>query len=327
VDPARGEQTDQGESVVSPAPATESGCVGSPKHVSSVSAPNGNTTIVAIPVDPYVVHCQWEIAPADLEAVKRALGVTEHEYWPALQFYDVTDSPGNDVPPSPSFSVDVQLAAENWYIRSCAPERCYRADLVLKREDGSLAVIASSDRVETPPSGPSNYADEQWPPIRLSPPLPENAPPIEPASQVRSEAAVPLVRWPIDMREEVVSKLRALYGEQDRDVTEPRQQIQLPTDRSKDSSGEMTGLQDRAEPQGPSSPLLPVDMREEVSLLLSQVYEGTQMLLSAPARGSPILGASGGRGVGTRPNPSAADPVADLTEWNESNFTSGVFSR
>jgi hypothetical protein len=327
VDPARGEQTDQGQSLVSPAPATESGCGGSPKQVSTVPAQYGDTTVVAMPVDPYVVHCQWEIAPADLEAAKRALGVSEHEYWPVLQFHDVTDSPADDVPRSPSFSVDVQLAAENWYVRSCAPERCYRADLALKSEDGSLAVVASSERVETPPSGPSNCADEQWPPIRFSPPLPENAAPIEPASRGRSEAAVPPARLPIDMREEVESKLRALYGERNPEVPEPRQQSQLPADRSKDSSGEMPGLEDRGEPQAPSSPSPPVDMHEEVRLLLSQLYEGMQQQLSAPARESLIFQECGSPRVGTTANPIAADLAADLTEWNESSFTSGVFSR
>jgi hypothetical protein len=136
------------------------------------------TTLVAVPVDPYVVQCQWEVVPADIESARRALGVGEQEFWPVLQFYDVTNATRKEAQRDFSFAVGVQLQAGNWFVRSCAPDRAYRADLALKAEDGRFVVIASSNPVQTPPSAPWSYADEQWLPIRLDPQQPESATPM-----------------------------------------------------------------------------------------------------------------------------------------------------
>ena len=262
--------------------------------------------MVAIPVDPYVVHCQWEIAHADLEHAKRALGVDEHEYWPVLQFYDVTNE--DQVGRQPSFSVDVQLGAGNWYVRSCGPERSYRADLALKREDGSLAVIASADRVETPPSAPSSQADENWLPIRMGPP----------------------VRLPIDVREEVSRRLSALYGGQEQGVLESYVQGPVPADRGEEIRGEMPDLPGNKEPE-PAVPLgqpsLPVDMRAEVGQLLTQLYAGLHPEPPALAGNPFARDPFHMRRVGGELKALRKDAIADLTAWNERSFTYGASSR
>jgi len=259
--------------------------------------------MVAIPVDPYVVHCQWEIAHADLEHAKRALGVDEHEYWPVLQFYDVTNE--DQVGRQPSFSVDVQLGAGNWYVRSCGPERSYRADLALKREDGSLAVIASAVRVTTPPSAPSNYADERWLPIRLGPP----------------------VGFPIDVREEVNRKLSALYGGQEQRVFESRLQGPLPANRGEEVRGKMGEPCGNPEPPGLLDQLLPVDMRAEVGQLLTQLYAGLHPEPPALAGNPFARDPFHMRRVGGELKALRKDAIADLTAWNERSFTYGASSR
>ncbi len=284
--------------------------------------------MVAIPVDPYVVHCQWEIAHADLEEAKRALGVDEHEYWPILQFYDVTS--GDQAGRHASFSVEVQLGAGNWYVRSCSPERTYRANLALKGEDGSLAVIASADRVETPPSAPSSCADEHWLPIRLSPQLPESTASVQPHSGVHSELAGFPVRLPIDMHQEVSSRLRALYGDPDQGVLEPQLQGPVPADRSEEAGGRMASLRSNREPETlglVGQPSLPVDMRAEVSQLLSRLYQGLEQKLSEPAGGLFTTEAFRMRRVGSRTDAHTENATADLAEWNERSFISGTSSR
>lgn len=219
MDPGRSEPTNQKESPDRHAPERES-----PEPVgedwSTLLESLGGTTLVAVAVDPQVVHCQWKVAPSDLEDTKRALEVGEGEFWPVLRFYDVTNGDPERAAASPSFAVEVQLRAENWYVRSCGPGRTYRAELALTREDGSFAVIASSDRVQTPPSAPSNDADEHWPPIRMGLREPERATPVfppinlafEPTLGEPSEPGEPAVRLPIDMREEVRKLLTALYS-------------------------------------------------------------------------------------------------------------------
>jgi hypothetical protein len=230
--------------------------------------------------------------------------VGEHEYWPVLQFYDVTNQ--DQAGRQPSFSVDVQLGAGNWYVRSCGPERSYRADLALKGEDGSLTVIASADRVETPPVAPSSYADEHWQPIRLDLPA----------------------RLPIDVREEVSRKLSALYGGQEEGVFESRLQGPMPTDRGEEIRGEMADLSGNKEPE-PLVPLgqspLPVDMRAEVTQVLTHLYAGMHpeplVLAGGPFTRGRFPMRRAGNGCG------AKDAIADLTACNERSFKSGSSSR
>jgi len=47
-------------------------------------APLGPSTLIATPVDPYVIHCRWELAEEDLEKTKKNLAVDNDEFWPAL---------------------------------------------------------------------------------------------------------------------------------------------------------------------------------------------------------------------------------------------------
>jgi hypothetical protein len=272
----------------------------------------GETTLVVVPVDPYVVYCQWEVATADIESAQRALGVGEQEFWPVLQFYDVTNAAREEAPRELSFAVEVQLQAGNWFVRSCAPDRAYRADLALKGEDGSFAVIASSNPIQTPPSVPSSYADEHWLPIRLDSRQPERATPVryptnlalEPPSGAPSESAASPVRLPIDMREEVGSKLAALYSKRE---------------------------QDTPEPPVPSQSPLPIDMREEVRKLLIRLYPELAGERRALTR-SPLFMKETPiecvfrelHAVFLDMKPSA---IADLTEQNERSFTSGISSR
>ena len=195
-------------------------------------------------------------------------------------------------------------------MRSCRPDRAYRADLALKGEDRRFLVIASSNPVQTPPSAPSSYADEQWLPIRMEPRQPESATPVRspidlalaPPSGAPSESAGSPVRLPIDMREEVRSKLAAFYGEQQREAP--------------------------ASPL-PGQPSVPVDMQEEL-MILTKLYEGPGWEIPSPARHPFFIQEFSFERflqeatASLEMKPSA---LADLTELNERSFTSGISSR
>jgi hypothetical protein len=310
VDPGRSEQTNPPASPDQHASTQASEPPESADDISTLLGSGGETTLVVVPVDPNVVHCQWEVAPADIENAKRALGVGEHEFWPVLQFYDVTNAARKGAPRELSFAVGVQLQASNWFVPSCRPDRSYRADLALRGEDGRFVVIASSNPVQTPPFAPSNYADEQWLPIRMEPRQPESATPVrspislalEPPSGAPSESAESPVRLPIDMREEVRSKLAALYGEQQREAPASPLQDQLS---------------------------VPVDMQEELKIL-TKLYEGPGWEIPSLARHPFFIQEFSFERIlpestaSLEMKPSA---LADLTELNERSFTSGISSR
>jgi len=314
VDPLRSEQADPNRSPVPGVPDGESASIEpASRDGSSELGLSGKSSLVAVPVGPYVVHCQWEAAPADIEGAKQVLGVGEHEYWPVLQFYDVTA--GAEAAVHPSFSVEVKLEAGNWYVYSCCPDRSYRADLTLKAEEGSFTVIASSNLAVTPPSSPSSDADAQWLPIRL-PPQPAHPVP-SPFSSAQQASAAPT----IDMSEEVRRTLVALYGEPIREIfVPPSAPSPPPADRKEQGRSESGAFPEPREAEAleprVQSPL-PIDMREEVEGVLRRIYQGLELDPPHP------VGASA-PAVLLRVK---RDAIADLTELNERSFSSGVSSR
>lgn len=366
MDPDRREQTDQGETPPQSSSAQERAAVESGlKDVSTLLNLNRPTTLVAVPVDPYVVHCQWEVAPGDLEDAKQALGVGEKEYWPVLQFYDVSNAAPDHSIHGPSFSVDVSLGAENWYVRSCVPSHAYRADLALRSEEGSVRVIASSERVETPPSSPSTYTDINWMPIRPGPQIPESATPgpsprgldFEPGLSNSAEDSEPPVVLPIDMTQEVRIKLTSLYGEPPREVeTQPPPQVRSGTLLfdgprknllNENMSKQVAPTVREQKPESLTLPSLPIDMRDEIGRLYTRLYDGLQQEPQVLADGTTVVSVVNSffmeafhryyadRLVGSAsrvPSSSIQHEATrhnrlDLTELNEKSFVSGISSR
>jgi Domain of unknown function (DUF4912) len=274
-----------------------------------------------------VIHCQWELASPDIESAKRALGVGEQEYYPALQLHDVSHAAHDQAGSHPSFSVEVPLAAENWFVRSCSPDHAYLAELVLKREDGSFLVMARSGPVQTPPSAPSDCVDERWAPIRLQARKPEGATPARPPSDLAlqlssgpaTEPTTAPLRLPIDMREEVRSKLAALYGR-----PEPEAPAPLPAAPRRALKPQIP-MATLADP-----PRLPIDMRKEVKDLLTQLYGeigGESWVIPEPHLAGERPPAKGVFGEILASFAARPGVTTDLTEINERSFTSGISSR
>jgi len=124
----------------------------------------GRTTIVLMAVDPYLVHAYWEVAPKELEATKR---LWDPQVQSALRFYDVTGIAFDGTNARACFDVDVQLAAENWYVRLWSPGKSYVVDLGLRRADGSFFALVRSNTAHTPPAAPSMNVDVRYLPIQV----------------------------------------------------------------------------------------------------------------------------------------------------------------
>jgi hypothetical protein len=268
-------------------------------------------------VNPFEVHCQWEVAPADIENARRALGVGHQEFWPVLRIQDV----GGAAPEGAAFDVEIELQSRSWYVRSCAPDQTYRADLALKSEDGSFVVVASSNAVHTPPVTPSTHADECWAPIRLDSRPPWNAVPSMPPAGLQNELlssgerdmAKPPGSLPIDMREEVRSTYVALYGDRERQEPEPLSWHQFS---------------------------LPIDLRTEVPSELADLYREQEYEESERVRavGADATFVSAGfafesvlhkESVPHKPATPVAmkpDDLFDLTSLNERSFSPGTSS-
>jgi hypothetical protein len=111
----------------------------------------GETRVVAMAVNPYLVHIYWELDPkeAPRKASLAAVG--------CLRFSDTTrgESPS-------SFDVNVDLAAGNWYVQLWSPERRYWVELGVNREGGKFVPLARSNVVETPRAWPMAEVEERF---------------------------------------------------------------------------------------------------------------------------------------------------------------------
>jgi len=109
----------------------------------------GKTRLVLLPVDPYLIHAYWEVAPGSFNQAKQSM----------LRFYG--SKPGD------SFDVEIDLRARNWYIHLSTPEESLYADLVLKRDDGSLTSVVRSRVIHMPAVEPKMSIEQHF--MRLEP--------------------------------------------------------------------------------------------------------------------------------------------------------------
>lgn len=116
----------------------------------------GRTTIVLMAVDPYRVHAYWEVVPKDLADARRLRGPQAR---PALRFHEVTGISVDGANAHCCFDVDVQFAAENWYVHLWSPAKSYVVDLGLRTADGSFFALVRSNIAHTPPAGPEPAAE------------------------------------------------------------------------------------------------------------------------------------------------------------------------
>lgn len=115
----------------------------------------GRTGIVAMVRDPYWLFTYWEIAPADVDAARKALGKDAGDGRMILRVFDRG--------PGPTTHNDVELSggASNWYL-NVEPGRHYRIAIGLLGPDGRFEEIAITGDIATPRAGVSEESDERW---------------------------------------------------------------------------------------------------------------------------------------------------------------------
>lgn len=118
--------------------------------------------VVLLPVNPYLVHVYWEVAPDDLKEIKKLLGRPALRAQPVLRFCDITCIIFDGTNAHSQFDVDIDLGAGNWYVHVWGPEKSYCVDLGLRTEDGQFHSIARSNIAETPRAWPSGKVEETY---------------------------------------------------------------------------------------------------------------------------------------------------------------------
>ena len=118
--------------------------------------------VVLLPVNPYLVHVYWEVAPDDLKEIKKLLGRPGLRAQPVLRFSDITCIIFDGTNAHSQFDIDIDLGAGNWYVHLWSPGKSYFVDLGLRTADGQFHPLARSNIAETPRAWPSGRAEETY---------------------------------------------------------------------------------------------------------------------------------------------------------------------
>lgn len=135
-----------------------------------------HSELVLIDVDPQQLHAFWNLPIADLETARRSLPDREAD---APMVLRIIGADGKE-----SFDIEVQGLQNQTYVDVWADERCYRAVLGLRRGDGSIVPLLTSEPAILPSL--RREADEA---------IPETPP--EAAVAARADAA-PVDGAPVD---------------------------------------------------------------------------------------------------------------------------------
>ncbi len=132
-----------------------------PSFNGTLPAGYGETRIVLLPIDPYLVHVYWEVSGSGTAFVKALVEVGALRPQALLRFHDVTAMPVGGVRAEGSFDVEVEIESRNWYVRLLSPEKSYVVDLGFRGRDGSFHRVARSNRGETPRAWPCAEVGQQ----------------------------------------------------------------------------------------------------------------------------------------------------------------------
>ena len=106
--------------------------------------PSSGNELILLEIDPHRAHVCWNIDPAQARGGQPLV----------LRVFDVTES-GDAGQASQAFDVEVQGLQGRWYLDLWRDNRTFVTQLGYREADGSLAVLAQSNEVSTPPAEPA----------------------------------------------------------------------------------------------------------------------------------------------------------------------------
>jgi hypothetical protein len=116
----------------------------------------GETELVLMPVDPFLIHAYWDFSPGDWERVRRRRKPV------VLRIHDVTMIRFDGTNSHSHFDLPVALEAQNWYVPLWSAEKSLCADLGWPRPDGSFETLVRSNVIQTARAGVSIFEETRW---------------------------------------------------------------------------------------------------------------------------------------------------------------------
>lgn len=123
----------------------------------------GDHRIVLMVRDPFWLFAYWEIQAEQERAVRGQLLPEEIAgLQTVLRVYEVTGVEDPAPPATRHFDIGLSGLARNWHIHADAPGCMFLVEIGLLTAAGRFLMLARSNRVTTPRSGPSEVIDEAW---------------------------------------------------------------------------------------------------------------------------------------------------------------------
>jgi len=110
----------------------------------------GETRLVAVAVDPYLIHVYWEVTSEDLKKASDRLDDDYRRCAAVLRFYDVGGSASYRGAANYAFDVNIDLQSRSRYVHLWSPGKPYLVELGFGTEKGSFYPIVRSNVAETP---------------------------------------------------------------------------------------------------------------------------------------------------------------------------------
>jgi hypothetical protein len=130
------------------------------EEVFSLPEGYGETRLLLLAVNPFLIYASWEVIETDLTRCRLLSGQGQSR--PVLRIYDVTYIHFDGTNAHSFFDVDVDLRTRNWYVHLWSPEKSYIAELGLKGSDGCFHPLARSNVTHTPRAWPSIRSEERF---------------------------------------------------------------------------------------------------------------------------------------------------------------------
>jgi hypothetical protein len=155
-------QTQKHDTVEKSNPETREGLRGVLSGPGDLPESYHETSVVLLPVGPYLLHVSWEVTPVELEKAKDQLGDEYGRSRAILRCHDVTNLVFDGTNAHGFFDVRVDLSAKGRYVDLWGPEKSYFVELGFETEDGRFFPIARSNIAETPSAWPAPKADVDY---------------------------------------------------------------------------------------------------------------------------------------------------------------------
>lgn len=126
----------------------------------------GVTELVALPVDPFMVHLYWELTPDAIDAARRSLGAAWDGAVQVLRGYDVAWIEFDGTNAHRQFDLEVGGDVGNWYVHLWGPEQSLFFDIGWRARDGRFVAATRSNLVQTPRNAPCETGEERWMTVR-----------------------------------------------------------------------------------------------------------------------------------------------------------------